>query len=97
MGEPRAFGISYQGEVLDEVGDGGGGPLDRLIGSGDMLDSFLARLEEVGEVGYTEGIEVRVLGGNGALVLARARAVPVQAFLPLEAVQSPVAGRRHGR
>lgn len=53
-----------------------------------MLDSFLSRHEEVGEVGDTKSIQVCILGRNSMFLLARAGAMSLQAALLLEAVKS---------
>jgi hypothetical protein len=64
-----------------------------------MLDSLLARLEEVGEICDSEGIEVGILGRNGALVACIRRAMALQAISRLEAVDPAIAAARcvHGR
>lgn len=68
MRESRALAVSNEGEVLHEIVYGGGGALDGLRCNWHMLDAFLAGLEEVGEVGDSEGIQVGILGRDGALV-----------------------------
>jgi hypothetical protein len=90
MREFCALGVSYEGYVFDKVGHGGRGSLDRPDGSWDMLDSFLAGLEEVGEVGYTESIEIGFLGGNGSLSSRTSRGLAGEACFLLDAVQSAV-------
>jgi hypothetical protein len=50
-----------------------------------MLDSFLARLEEVGEVCHAEGVQIRILGGDDSLT-ARVGSIALQTLSGLEAV-----------
>lgn len=100
MGKAGALGVSDQGDVLDQICDRRRRPLDGLGGCGHMLDPFLARLEEVGEIGHAEGIEVGILGGDGeALVACIGGAVSLQAVAGLEAVDPAIAAARcvHGR
>ncbi|EKG18202.1 hypothetical protein MPH_04591 [Macrophomina phaseolina MS6] len=66
MGELCALAVPYQGEVLDEVGNGGGGTV-QLLGSGHMLQTASSRLEQVGEVGHAKGKGIGVLRGDGTL------------------------------
>lgn len=56
-----------------------------------MLDSLLAGLQQVGEECDAQGIEVGILGGDGALPTQRGRAVAAQTFAGLQAVYATVA------
>ena len=55
-----------------------------------MLDSFLAGLEEVGEVDYTEGIEIGLLGGDGSVSGRTSRGLAKKTLLLLDAIESAV-------
>jgi hypothetical protein len=66
-----------------------------------MLDSLLSRLQKVGEICHTEGIEVGILGSDEALVSRIRRTMALQAVACLEAVDPAIAAATarcvHGR
>ena len=66
MRELCALAVSDQAKVLDHIVDRCRAPLYRLRCVGDMLYSFLARLQEIHQVGGAQGIEVSILVRDGS-------------------------------